>query len=167
MKEDMEECFLECIAEYKDDFYRLAFSYVKTQTDALDIIQESIQKALLHLNSIKKKEAIKSWFYKIVVRTSLDFLRKKKKVTLMDHETMGNLNTYTEDQYENIDLKEALERLPTKYKTVIILRYFEELSLQEISYIINRNLSTTKTRLYKALKLLRLDISEEDLHESK
>lgn len=68
---------------------------------------------------------------------------------------------------ENLDLKQALERLPVKYKTVIILRYFEDLSIQEISYIINKNLSTTKTRLYKALQLLRLDLDEEDenIHE--
>lgn len=85
----------------------------------------------------------------------------------MDHEVLASLQPGASDQYENLDLKHALERLPVKYKTVIILRYFEDLSIQEISYIISKNLSTTKTRLYKALQLLRLDLDEEDenVHE--
>ncbi|MHC5253260.1 RNA polymerase sigma factor [Listeria kieliensis] len=162
MNKNLQERFLECVTEYKDDFYRVAYSYTKSQADALDIIQESIQKALLKLPTIQKKENMKSWFYKIVVRTALDFLRKNKKITLMDHEVLASLQPGASDHYENLDLKHALERLPVKYKTVIILRYFEDLSIQEISYIINKNLSTTKTRLYKALQLLRLDLDEED-----
>lgn len=77
MNKNLQERFLECVTEYKDDFYRVAYSYTKSQADALDIIQESIQKALLKLPTIQKKENMKGWFYKIVVRTALDFLRKK------------------------------------------------------------------------------------------
>lgn len=82
----------------------------------------------------------------------------------MNQDKLVHLNGLVEDKYENIDLKIQLEKLPIKYKTVIILRYFEDLSLEEISYIINRNLSTTKTRLYKAIKLLRQNLNKEELN---
>lgn len=164
MKENMQEYFVECITKHKADFYRLAFSYVKSEADALDIIQDSIQKALTSIHTIKNKDAIKSWFYKIVVRTSIDHLRKSKKMIVMNQENLVHLNGLVEDNYENIDLKIQLDRLPVKYKTVITLRYFEDLSLEEISYIIGKNLSTTKTRLYKAIKLLRQNISKEELN---
>ncbi|AIS58834.1 RNA polymerase sigma factor [Listeria ivanovii] len=165
MNEDMQDYFVHCITENKADFYRLAFSYVKSEADALDIIQDSIQKALISLHTVKNKDSLKSWFYKIVVRTSIDSLRKKKKVIVMNQDKLFHLNGLVEDKYENIDLKIQLEKLPIKYKTVIILRYFEDLSLEEISYIINRNLSTTKTRLYKAIKLLRQNLKEGELNK--
>ncbi|MFF0873487.1 RNA polymerase sigma factor, partial [Bacillus velezensis] len=56
-----------CITERKEDFYRLAYSYVKNKDDALDIVQESIQKALTSVESVKNPDVIKSWFYKILV----------------------------------------------------------------------------------------------------
>ncbi|MBC6296142.1 sigma-70 family RNA polymerase sigma factor [Listeria sp. FSL L7-1517] len=164
MNKAMQDYFVDCITENKADFYRLAFSYVKTEADALDIIQDSIQKALISLHTVKNKDSLKSWFYKIVVRTSIDFLRKRKKLIVMNQDTLISLHGLVEDNYENIDLQIQLEKLPIKYKTVIVLRYFEDLSLEDISYIINRNLSTTKTRLYKAIKLLRQNLNNEELN---
>ncbi|WP_088808728.1 MULTISPECIES: RNA polymerase sigma factor [Listeria] len=167
MKEEIRHHFVECITVYQADFYRLAYSYVKNEADALDIIQDAIQKALLNLNSIQKPEALKSWFYKIVIRTAIDFLRKNKKLKLVDGETLELISQQHVDCYEDIDLKEALERLPIKYKTIIVLRYFEDLRIDEIAEIIGKTSSTTKTRLYKALQLLRMDIRKEDLFDDK
>ncbi len=81
-----------CITERKEDFYRLAYSYVKNKDDALDIVQESIQKALTSVESVKNPDVIKSWFYKILVRTAIDFLRKQKKLKVMDDETIEFLS---------------------------------------------------------------------------
>ncbi|MEH7107339.1 MULTISPECIES: RNA polymerase sigma factor [Bacillaceae] len=162
-KKDVNELFITCMNDHKEDFYRLAFSYVKNQEDALDIIQESIKKALISIKAIQKSESIKSWFYKIVVRTSIDFLRKQKKITLVDEQTIDFLSHGKEDAYNDIDLNNALEELPIHYKTVIILRFFEDLKLEEIAEIIDENINTVKTRLYRGLKLLRIIIAEEEL----
>ncbi|OOP66754.1 RNA polymerase subunit sigma-70, partial [Heyndrickxia oleronia] len=62
------------IIENKEDFYRLAYSYVKNSEDALDIVQESIKQALIAKDFLKDSKSIKSWFYKIFINTSLDFL---------------------------------------------------------------------------------------------
>mgnify|MGYP000148309010 FL=1 len=65
-----------------------------------------------------------------------------------------------DDHYEDIDLKRALDSLPDLYRSIVVLRYFEDLTLEEIAGILNENLSTVKTRLYKSLKLLRVEMSE-------
>ncbi|OEI75040.1 RNA polymerase subunit sigma-70 [Bacillus subtilis] len=152
-----------CITDHKQDFYRLAFSYVKNQDDALDIVQESIKKALSSVETIRNPETIKSWFYKILVRTAIDFLRKQKKIRVMDDETIEFLSKGKEDHYKDTDLHEALDELPYRYKTIIILRFFEDLKLEEIAEITGENTNTVKTRLYRALKLMRIQLTKEDL----
>ena len=67
------------------------------------------------------------------------------------------------DNSDNIDLYEAIDKLPGKLKTIIMLRFFEDMSLEEISQTIKINLSTVKSRLYKALEVLKLDMKGEDL----
>lgn len=162
-KKEIHALFVKCITDHKEDFYRLAYSYVKNKDDALDIVQESIKKALISIDMIKEPNSIKSWFYKIVVRTAIDFLRKQKKLTLADNQTLELISQGKEDYYKNIDLHNALEELPLPYKTVITLRFFEDLKIEEIAEIVEENINTVKTRLYRGLKLLRITITEEDL----
>lgn len=160
-KKDVSELFVTFINDHQGDFYRLAFSYVKNKEDALDIVQESIKKALISIETIQNPSSIKSWFYKIVVHTALDFLRKQKKITLADDQTIEYLRPGKEDVYRDIDLYNALDELPFHYKTVITLRYFEDLKLEEIAEILDENINTVKTRIYRGLKLLHITITEE------
>lgn len=157
-------CLGEQIAEYavryKENYYRLAYSYVKNTDDALDIVQDSIYKAISSMNSLKNPNCIKTWFYRIVVNTSLDFLRKKKNVSVLKEEVITSIDCGTVDEYENFDLQKALDNLPDKYRTVIILRYFEDLKIEEIAEILNENINTIKTRLYKSLKMLRIKMDD-------
>ncbi|MDF9612875.1 RNA polymerase sigma factor [Bacillus cereus] len=162
-KEDIHALLIKCINENKEGFYRLAYSYVKNQEDALDIIQESIEKALICIETIRKVDAIKSWFYKIVVCTSIDFLRKKKKIKYIDTDKFNCLDYGTHDSYEYIDIQGALNQLPMQYKTIIILRFFEDLKIEEIAEIVEENVNTVKTRLYRGLKLLRTILTEGEI----
>ncbi|MDQ0272779.1 RNA polymerase sigma factor [Cytobacillus purgationiresistens] len=161
-KNDVHARFVTIVNDHKEDFYRLAYSYVKNQEDALDIVQDSIKKALMSIDTIQNPHAIKSWFYKIVVRTALDFLRKHKRLTVADDGVIEFLSNGKEDDYENFDLQQALEDLPVQYKTVITLRYFEDLKMEEIAEIVDENISTVKTRIYRGLKLLRITLTEEN-----
>ncbi|PBF40941.1 sigma-70 family RNA polymerase sigma factor [Clostridioides difficile] len=71
------------IIDNKDSFYRIAYSYTKNEEDALDVVQESMYKALYSVENIKEVNYIKTWFYKILVRTSIDFIRKNRKYNNM------------------------------------------------------------------------------------
>lgn len=62
--------------ENKEKLYRIAFSYTKNKEDALDIVQESVLKALKSANTLKTPQYIKTWYYKILTRTAIDYIRK-------------------------------------------------------------------------------------------
>ncbi|WP_188456472.1 RNA polymerase sigma factor [Virgibacillus oceani] len=159
-KTKAEDNVITFIIENQENFYRLAFSYVKNAQDALDVVQESIEKAIRKKDSIKDNQSVKSWFYRIVVNTSLDFLRKNKKIALVDDDTLDYFRSGKQDTYEDIDLQRSLEQLPITYKSIIILRFFEDLKLDEVADVLNENTNTIKTRLYRALKLLRVEMNE-------
>jgi RNA polymerase sigma-70 factor (ECF subfamily) len=68
---------------------------------------------------------------------------------------------------EDYDLHQALDRLPGHYRTVVVLRYFEDLTLDDIAEVTGLPLSTVKTRLYKSLKMLRLELESESDSDEK
>lgn len=154
------------VTENRESHYRLAYSYVKNPDDALDVIQESICKAIHGAHTLKSPEFIKTWYYRIVINTALDLLRKQKKLVLADDEAFETLHAVVDDPMEDYDLHQALERLPGHYRTVVVLRYFEDLPLNDIAEVTGLPLSTVKTRLYKSLKMLRLELESESESDS-
>ncbi|MSS62480.1 RNA polymerase sigma factor [Velocimicrobium porci] len=154
MKRKMEEAVQKKLIEHYDKYYRLAYSYAHNEADALDIVQESAYKAILKSDSIKKEEYIDTWIYRIVINTAVDLLRSRQKESLEVYEE----DTGVYDKYEEYDLKQAIERLDPEDKSVVVLKYFEELKLDEIAAITNENVNTVKSRLYRALKKLRVQL---------
>jgi RNA polymerase sigma-70 factor (ECF subfamily) len=161
-KKDLVRQFEDYVVKYKEPIYRLAYSYVRNPEDALDIVQESIYKGISSIESLKDINVIKTWFYRIVVNTSLDFIRKRSKEIALDDEILLNNDVIDSDDYPDIDLERALENLPDNYRIIIILRYFEDLKIDEIAKILDVNINTIKTRLYKGLELLRVEMGVED-----
>jgi len=142
------------VTQNKNSLYRFAYSYVLNCDDALDIVQDSIHKALT-AEALRDDAAIKSWFYKIIVHTAIDFLRRQKKVTVADDSTLQLHDANHYDHYKDIDLETALNHLPLEYRSVIVLRYFEDMKIGEVAKVLDLNTNTVKTRLYKGLELLR------------
>ena len=135
-------------------FYRIAFSYVHNEADAQDIVQESAYKAIYNAGKLKKQEYARTWICKIVINEAISLLRKRtrEQTEPMDKELAGK---ETEDV---TDLRDALKKLPPEEKTVIILRFFEEMKLEEIAAVCEENVNTVKSRLYRTLKKLKLDL---------
>lgn len=159
---NLENKIADYVITHKESIYRLAFSYVKNADDALDIVQESIYKAISSKDSLKNPNYIKTWFCRIIVNTSLDLIRKQKKLVVADEEILSGYDTGAIDNYQNIDLQRALESLPDNYRSVIVLRYFEDLKIEEIAEILNENVNTVKTHLYKSLKKLRIKMNDQE-----
>ncbi|WP_301108558.1 RNA polymerase sigma factor [Sporosarcina sp.] len=149
------------IIENRESHYRLAYSYVRNKEMALDIVQESIFKALKSIDSLKENTYLKTWFYRIVINTSIDYIRKNQRVSAMDDDHLLEHLPQIEDEFTDMDLQDAIEQLPPKYKTLIILRFFEDLKMDEIATVTGQNVNTVKTRLYSALKVLRIEIGED------
>ncbi|MBE7721578.1 RNA polymerase sigma factor [Lacrimispora indolis] len=163
MRQEIYDKMTGYIIENQKKFYRLAFSYAQNQEDALDIVQNAVLKALDHYESLKNPDAIKTWFYRILVNESIYFLKKDKK-EIASGEELGLEIPYYEQGYEpSEDLYDEINQLDTETQNIIKLRFFEEMSLKEIAEITGANLNTVKARLYRGLKLLKQNIQEVNL----
>lgn len=161
IKKEKYELVEKFIIENREAHYRLAYSYVRNQENALDIVQDSIFKALKSIDRLEEFTYLKTWFYRIIVNTSIDFIRKHKRVTVMNDDVLSVHLPQLTDEMTDMDLQEAIDQLPPKYKTIIILRFFEDLKIDEIAAITDQNINTVKTRLYSALKKLRIEVGED------
>ncbi len=163
MKQILYERLVQYILENQDRFYRIAYSYTKHQEDALDAVQSAVCKALEAHENIKNADAIKTWFYRILINDCLTVLKKRSKVVLTA-DAAGQEAFYYEKGYEQEgDIEQELEKLEMDVQGIIKLRFFEEMSLKEISTITGFKLNTVKTKLYQGLKLLKENIQEADL----
>ena len=153
------ELFLDYIENHSDKFYRLAFSYMKNEHDALDVVQDAVYKGIKSYDQLKNKEHYKTWLYRIVVNTALTHLKKNKRVVLVDYLHDEEDKSIDLDRY--IDLHEAIGNLKEEHRMIIQLRYFADLKIEDISKIMKMNINTVKTKLYSALSVLRNYVGDE------
>ena len=151
MKQKMEEEAERMLIDNYDKYYRLAYSYVKNEQDALDIVQESAYRVIKDLDTLKERDYLSTWIYRIVINTAIDTLRKRKWETV----SFEDIEIVHEDQYKEEDPLEILNVLEDKDRALVILKYLEDWKLEEISEALDMNISTVKSRLYRALKKLK------------
>lgn len=160
MKKVLYESLVQYILENQDRFYRVAYSYTRHQEDALDVVQNAVCKALAAHASIKNEDAVRTWFYRILVNECLTVIKKRTMLFPTDH-VLDREEVYYEKGYEaDDDLEKELDSLELDVQSIIRLRFFEELSLKEISRITGLNLNTVKTKLYRGLKQLKENMQE-------
>ncbi len=151
-----EQCIEKILLDNYDCYYRLAYSYTHNEADAQDIVQNGAYKAILYSDSLKNVDYAKTWLYRIMLNETLELLKKQKESSL--DEIM--VEAGREDVYEDIDLQRALNSMSKEDKAVIELRYFEDLKLSEIARILGENENTIKSRLYRGLKKMKLELSD-------
>ena len=146
----------EVILQNYDRYYRLAYSYVHNEADVCDIVQNGVYKAILKADTLKNKEFAGTWVYRIMLNEIFTFCKKDNLVTFGEFP----VDEGKEDTYENVDLKAALDKLSPEEKAIVELRYYEDLKLEEIAEIMNENISTVKSRLYRCMKKLRMELED-------
>ena len=150
-----QEVEAQILASY-EHLYRLAFTYVKNPDDAMDIVQESVYKAIANSAEVRNTDTIKGWLCRITVNTALDFLRRRaREVPAEQLPEEGR-----EDTYQDTDVLRSLDILDKRERTVIVLRFFEDMKLQDIAGITGENLNTVKALLYRSLKKLKIHLTE-------
>ena len=115
--QDVRCVLIEYIKENQEKMYKTAFTYVHDRDEALDIVQESIAKALQNINKLKYEEYVKTWFYRILINESLQHIKKNKRNNLYEIENLENeIADYSEIPIENIEIykqkiKESIDRI--------------------------------------------------------
>jgi RNA polymerase sigma-70 factor (ECF subfamily) len=154
------DSFNALIQSRRESIYKVAYSYVNNSEDTLDIMQEVIYNALVSIKNLKSPEYFNTWLTRITINCSINYLRKAKKVISIDDKHLKDMAILSSNTEEVIDLHEALKNLDTKYKTIVTLKYFEDLTLKDISDILKLPLSTVKSHLYRGLEKLKVDLKE-------
>lgn len=154
----MQNEIIQYIEQNKEKHYRIAYSYVKNQEDALDIIQDTIIKALKYEKSLKHKEYLSTWFCRILINNCKTYLKKKDKVVYI--EAIETLEIDHSNEEQKMDIEWAIEKLNTQEKEIILLRFYQGLELKEVAEVTSKNLSTVKSTLYRAMKKLKTLLGE-------
>lgn len=150
------DAFQALIHEDKENLYKMAYIYMKNEDDALEVFQETIYKALKSITTLKSNHYFSTWLTKILMNTAIETLRKKKKIVLMSHDIIkdfsGAESTHPEVQ---IDLLEAMDSIDEKYKTVLLLRFYEDYTIGQIAEFLACPEGTVKTNIRRGLANLK------------
>lgn len=141
-------------------FYRLAYSYLQNREEALDAVQTAVCHALERRDGLRDPSALRAWFTRILVNACTDLLRQRKRVALVPPEAL-DAGSYEDPLPEDGALCDRVNALPPEVQTVVKLRFYEDMTLREISEVTGWNLNTVKTRLYAGLKKLRVSLEGE------
>lgn len=157
-----DKAFIILMNQCKEQIYRTAFAYVKEEEMALDIVQEVVCRAYKSIENLKEPKFFNTWIMRIAINISTDFYNKKIKVVCMEQdELISKMEVKHDDNDERLFLMESLDNLEEKYKKIIILKYFDDLTFKDIAEILSMPESTVKTNLYKGLSILRNDMKKE------
>jgi len=151
------------VNQYKDLVYTLALRMCKNKEEAEEVSQDTFIKVYKSLNTFKNESKFSTWLYRIAYNTCLDNLRKNKR-----QQQTVSIDEFTENQLKTLDnifetmeqeerkqtIQNCLQRLPSEDNFLLTLYYFEELSLNEISKIINAKPNYVKVKLYRSRKRL-------------
>ena len=148
----------EILLQNYDSYYRLAYSYVHNEADAGDIVQNGAYKAIRGSHTLERAEYAATWIYRIMLNEIFRFCKERgKKIVSLDEMPIEHGK---EDTYIDIDLQRALDTLLPQDKAVVELRFFEDKKLEDIADILEENVSTVKSRLYRSMKKLRIELEE-------
>jgi RNA polymerase sigma-70 factor (ECF subfamily) len=159
--------------KYKNQALRSIYLISNSRYDCEDIVQEAFVKMYTHIGELKDVTQFKSWFFQILYRTAWQYMKKKTKETPSDEiENQKENHFKTPKQLSALDelveaetkslIKQEIEKLDIKHRTVIVLYYYNELSIAEIAKIVGCFEGTVKSRLANARKRLRVLLQQID-----
>lgn len=144
--------FSKLIMLYEKDLYRVAISIMKNDDDALDCIQDAILSAYNSIKKLSHEKFFKTWLIRILVNKCNDSLKKKQKV--IPYGEIPSKAKYDENT-EKLDIRDALEDLEQELKIIVVLYYYEDMSIKDIAETLNIPEGTVKSRLSRARNKLK------------
>ncbi|MEW9052606.1 MAG: sigma-70 family RNA polymerase sigma factor [Neobacillus sp.] len=160
--------------DYGEEIKRLIYTYTKNWSSADDLSQEVFVSVYSHLDQFERKSSVRSWIYSIAINRSKDYLKSwhYRNMQLLEKLPLGKgSSTETPEHHllmedESREMMQKIFSLPIKYREVIILFYYKELSIKEMSDLLQLSESVIKTRLHRGREKLRLTFSEQEGSES-
>lgn len=165
-----QQAYANLMKRYKKAVFFMILKMIRDADDAEDLTMEAFAKAFRNLHKFKKDYTFSTWLFRIATNNTIDFIRKKKLKTMSLNNTMtddgGNsVNIDVEDDENNPQdeyiksqriemVRIFVDKLPAKYRKLVKLRYFDELSYDEIAKELDKPLGTVKAQLHRSRELL-------------
>ncbi len=146
--------YLEYICNHRNDYYRLAYSFMGNEADSLDAVSQMTVIVMEKQHTLRNTQAFPSWSKKILVNLCRDKLKEKKRVQPIELplELASESPKNIEDE---LLIRQALAELPDKYKEVLVLRYYLDYEYKELALYLNVPEGTIKSRINRGIACLR------------
>jgi len=161
-----DEAFSKSIATCKEKLYMIAFAYLKNEQSSLDAVSEAIYKAYMNMHELKMPQFFNTWIVRILINSCNDILKNNNKVIYIDE--YNKISEYRNEMLEtefkiasSIDLYTAIDTLNEKFKSVVILKYLEDMTITQISEVLDLPEGTVKVYLRRALEMLKIELGKE------
>jgi RNA polymerase sigma factor (sigma-70 family) len=168
-REGSQKAYADLMQRYKDSIYFMVLKMVNNKEDAMDLTVETFAKAFEKLDKYQPEFAFSTWLFRVATNNCIDFIRKKKLNTTSIHGMLDddgdekplqikadvlNPEESSIKKQQTEELRLVIEGLPPRYRNLITLRYFDELSYEEIAQQLDLPLGTVKAQLFRARYLL-------------
>lgn len=155
-----EDSFAALIEHMQERIYRVVFSYVRNQDEALEIVQETVYKAFISIHKLQQPEYASTWLIRIAINCALDHIRKSRKVVPMEKQPEGSY--VPRENEDRLELEAALGELDERSRMIIVMRYFEDLPIKDIAVVLEMPVSSVKSVLYRGLEKLKINLEERE-----
>jgi len=150
----------DALREHTDMVYKIALSQTKSSNDADDVFQEVFMRLLTHSHKILSQEHLKAWLIRVTINCCKKHFRIWRRG---DAEIVEEIPYFTPEEHE---VYYTVQELPQKYRTVVHLFYYEEMSIKQISDALKTRESTVKSQLFRAREMLRETLKGEYGHNA-
>ncbi len=169
-KDGDKKAYDELTLMYKDAVFSIIYRMVHNQQEAEDLTQEAFIKAYNSISHFNEEYAFSTWLFKIATNNCIDFFRKRKLKTYSMDKSIKYKDEEIQQEYADSEptadkkllakeksrtIKEAINQLPEKYRTAIVLRHHDEKTYEEIADVLNLPLGTVKARIFRAREMLK------------
>ncbi len=180
-----EHAFAELLGYYRDSLLNLLLKMVKSKEDAEDLMIETFEKAFRKIHSYKTDYAFSTWLFRIATNHGIDYLRTApnkyenvyidkvfdyendfQKSVVIKEESLNPEESIVNSQ-EKKYIKDIVQKLSPDYRRIVILRYFEDYSYNEIAEKLNLPIGTVKARLFRSRELLQSILAKHNINYGK
>jgi RNA polymerase sigma-70 factor (ECF subfamily) len=157
-----DECFMVLANRHLPSVRRRIASIIRNTADVDDLLQEVLLKVWRHLSTFRSESTFRTWITRVAINEALQSYRREQRRPI--HQALGDFDTFASPNESPLQsltradtakvVRKAIVELPAKYRQILILREFEQLSVQEIAQSLHSNIPAVKTRLFRARLML-------------
>jgi len=157
LKKGREEAYRQIVEDYGNKLLRTCYLILKDREEAEDVVQETFIKVFQKVQTFKENSGLYTWIYTIALNLSRDRLRKKQDMLILEDELVGSndVESHVEMSIDREVLRKELFEINSLYREILVLFYFEDLSIKEISNLLNEKEGTIKSKLSRGRNILK------------